>query len=137
MIQEAGLRRGLANDVRSVPEPNVRGPGTYTVRTYGTPDVTQDLIEVIISEIGRMRTEVVTEQELSVAKEAILNSFASRFGDGHRVATTFAEELATHGGFGGLVQFPERLNDVSVEDVRRVAERYLKPDRLLVVVVGG
>ncbi|MCZ6918737.1 MAG: pitrilysin family protein [Gemmatimonadetes bacterium] len=137
LIQEAGLRRGLANDVRSVPEPNVRGPGTYTVRTYGTTDVTQDLIEVIISEIGRMRTEVVTEQELSVAKEAILNSFASRFGDGHRVATTFAEELATHGGFGGLVQFPERLNDVSVEDVRRVAERYLKPDRLLVVVVGG
>jgi len=137
LIQEAGLRRGLANDVRSVPHRNARGPGTYTVRTYGDSEGADDLVGIIGSEIERMRTEVVTEQELALAKQALLNIFSARFRDGHQIAATFAQELAARGGLRALVRYPSLLNDVSAEDVRRAAEQYLTPERLVAVVVGG
>jgi zinc protease len=137
LIQEAGLRRGLANDVRSVSQRNARGPGTYTIRTYGDPQGADDLVEIIESEVERMRTEAVTEQELAAAKKALLNIFAARFRDGHEIAAAFARALAWGGGLEALVTYPRLLNDVSVEDVRRAADRYLNPERLLVVVVGG
>ena len=137
LIQEAGLRRGLASDARSVPVRNARGPGTYTIRTYGDAEGVDDLVEIIESQIERMRTEAVTERELDVAKQALLNLFAARFGDGHQIAATLARALAASGGLEALVRYPRLLNDVSVEDVRRAAERYLSPERLVVVVVGG
>jgi predicted Zn-dependent peptidase len=137
LIHEAGLRRGLADDARSVPEHNARGPGTYTIRTYGDSEGVDDLVGVIYGQIERMRTEAVTEQELHVAKQALLDVFAARFGDGHRIAATFAEALAGGGGLEALVRYPRSLDEVSVEDVRRAAERYMSPERLVVVVVGG
>ena len=84
-----------------------------------------------------MQTELVSEEELFVAKGALSDGdFAMRFEDGHAVARTFAKELMNYGTFQHLFRYVRRVRSVSAEDVRRAARRYLHPERMVVVVVG-
>ena len=81
--------RDVTNDAGGFLEPNMRGPGTYTFRTYGRHEVARELIDIVFAEIERMQTELVSEEELFVAKGALSDGdFAVRFEDGHAVART-------------------------------------------------
>ncbi len=137
LFREARDKRGLTNDASGFLELNMRGPGTYTFRTYGRHEVAQELIDIVFAEIERMQTELVSEEELFVAKGALSDGdFAMRFENGHAVARTFAEELIKYGSFQHLFRYVRRVRSVSAEDVRRAARRYLHPERMAVVVLG-
>jgi len=139
LFGETRDKQGLTNDASGFGflELNVRGPGTYTFRTYGRHEVAQELIDIVFAEIERMQTELVSEEELIVAKGALSDGdFAMRFEDGHAVARTFAKELMNYGTFQHLFRYVRRVRSVSAEDVRRAARRYLHPERMVVVVVG-
>ena len=112
LFREAGDKRGLTNDASGFLEFNIRGPGTYTFRTYGRHEVAQQLIDLTLAEI------------------------AMKFANGHTVARTFAQELARYGTFQHLFGYVRRVRSVSREDVRRAARRYLHPERMAVVIVG-
>ncbi len=137
LFREARDERGLTNDASGFLEFNIRGPGTYTFRTYGRDEVAQQLIDLTLAEIERIRSELVSEEELLVAKGALTGGeFAMKFANGHTVARTFAQELARYGTFRHLFGYVRRVRSVSREDVRRAARRYLHPERMAVVVVG-
>jgi len=137
LFREARDKRGLTNDASGFLEFNLRGPGTYTFRTYGRHEVAQQLIDLTFAEIERIRSELVSEEELLVAKGALTGGeFAMKFADGHTVARTFAQELARYGTFQYLFGYVRRVRSVSREDVRRAARRYLHPERMAVVIVG-
>ena len=137
LFREARDKRGLTNDASGFLEFNVRGPGTYTFRPYGRHEVAQQLIDLTLAEIERIRSELVSEEELLVAKGALTDGeFAMKFANGHSVARTFAQELARYGTFQHLFRYVRRVRSVSREDVRRVARRYLHPERMAVVIVG-
>lgn len=137
LFREARDKRGLTNDASGFLEFNIRGPGTYTFRTSGRHEVADQLIDLIFTEIERIRTELVAEEELAVAKGALTDgAFSMQFENGHAVARTFATELVSYGTFEHLFQYVERVRDVSREDVRRAAQTYLHPERMAVVVIG-
>jgi zinc protease len=137
LFREARDRRGLTNDASGFLELNVRGPGSYTFRTYGRHDVAQQLIDITFAEIERIRNDLVTEEELEVAQGALTDgAFLMRFESGVAVARTFAMELVLYGGFQHLYDYVRQVRRVSREDVRRAARRYLHPERMAVVVVG-
>ena len=137
LFREARDKRGLTNDASGFLEFNLRGPGTYTFRTYGRHEVAQQLIDLTFAEIERIRSELVSEEELLVAKGALTDGeFAMKFANGHAVARTFAQELARYGMFRHLLGYVRRVRSVSREDVRQAAQRYLHPERMAVVIVG-
>lgn len=137
LFKEARDKRGLTNDASGFPEPNVRGPGTYTFRTSGRPEVAQQLVDIILREIERIREEPVSDEELAVAKGALADGdLAMKFANGHTAARFMAEEYAKYGTLVHLVRYPDRIRDVSVGDLRDAARRYLHPDRMLIVTVG-
>ncbi len=137
LFRETRDKRGLTNDASGFLELNMRGPVTYTFRTYGRHEVAQELIDIVFAEIERIQTELVSEEELFVAKGGLSDGdFAMRFEDGHAVARTFAEELVKYGTFEHLFRYVRRVRSVSAEDVRRAARRYLHPERMAVVVLG-
>lgn len=137
LFRETRDERGLTNDASGYLEPNVRGPGTYTFRTSGRPEVVDQLIDLIVAEVRRMQTDTVTAEELRVAKAAFTNGvFPMRFENGHAMAMTFAEEWARFFTFEYLARYRDRIRDVNSRDVQRAAQRYLDPDRLQVVVLG-
>jgi zinc protease len=137
LSRELGDRRGLTNDIVGVVDLNLRGPGAYTVRAACRPDVAQQVIDVVLREIERIRAEPVTPEELSAAQEALANrGFARRFENGHVTARTFAEEWARFGTFVHLASYQRRVRSVSIRDVQEAALEYLAPDRMIVVILG-
>ena len=136
LFREARDKRGLTNDASGFMEFNTRGPGSYTFRTYGRHEVAQQLIDIVFAEIDRIRNELVSEEELFVAKGALIDGeFAMRFENGHAMARTMAEEHVRYGTLAHLARYVGRVDDVSAEDVRRAAQRYLNPERMIEVVV--
>jgi len=79
----------------------------------------------------------VTEDELRKAKDSILNSFIFEFDSKDKV---LAERMRYE--FYGyppnfLELFRAGVEKVTTQDVNRVAQKYIHPDRLAVLVVGN
>jgi predicted Zn-dependent peptidase len=93
-------------------------------------------IRAILEEMERLQREPVTPAELTRAKEAVANSFIFRFPNRSSVVQQllmleFDDEPADF-----YTTLLERYARVTVEDIQRVARRYLQPDRTTVLVVG-
>ena len=91
---------------------------------------------MIKAEWERLATEGVTEQELVDAKTYLTGAYPLRF-DGN---TNIAEILAGMQLSGLPIDYINTRNDkvdaVTLEDVKRVAERLMRPEALHFVVVG-
>ena len=137
MFLEARDRRGLANDEIGHPEPRLRGPGTFTIRAAGRPESITQLIDIAVREAERIRAEPVTEEELFVAKGALVDGeFAYRYRNGHSSAAALANEWASHGDHRRSATYADRVRAVTAADVRAAAQKYLHPDRMQIVVLG-
>ena len=89
-------------------------------------------------ELERVRSEPVTETELEAAKGSLVRvEFPRRFADGHATARTLAMEFVRDTTLVALEGYEESVEAVSVRDIQRVAERYLRPNGLVVVMVAG
>lgn len=137
LFVEVRDKRGLANTGGAFPEWRRRGPGSYTLRTYGRPETIPLLVKILQDEAQRIRTEPVSEEELRVAKGALRDGeFGMWFHNGQATARTFARERLHDGDHRASATFRERVADVDVADVQRAAQRYLFPDRMRLVVIG-
>jgi zinc protease len=130
-------KRGLANTGGAFPEWRRRGPGSYTLRTYGRPETIPLLVKILQDEAARIRTEPVSEESLRVAKGALADGeFGMWFHNGEATARTFARERLHEGDHRGSATFRERVAAVTIADVQAAANRFLHPDRLRMVVIG-
>lgn len=130
-------RRGLTNDASGFPVGYRRGPGSYTFRTYGRPEVVPLLIHLTLEEIERIRREPVSERDLFVARGALADGeFQMWFADGHATARTFAEERLRFGDHEWTDDYRDRVRAVDADDVLTAARRYLHPDRMQITVLG-
>ena len=130
-------RRGLTNDDSGFPEQGFRGPGLYSFRTYGRPEVVRLLIHLTLQEIERIRTEPVTEEELFVARGALADGDTSLwFRNGAATATTYAREWLRYGDHTRTSTWRQRVHAVTADAVLAAAQRYLDPERMRIVVLG-
>jgi zinc protease len=93
-------------------------------------------IDVIRDEWRKMAETAVTEEELARAKTSMTGSYPLRFDGNGRIASILVGMQMI--GLGP--EYPKTRNDkvnaVTIEDVRRVAKRLYMPDALRFVVVG-
>lgn len=137
LFRETRDKRGLTNDASGFLEPNWFGAGTYTFRTYGRPEVVNLLVELMLHEIERIRSEPVTEQELFVAKNALAEGvFQMQFENGHATARTFAKEWLRYRNHQATGSYVERIRRVVAKDILNAAKKYLHPERMQMVLVG-
>ncbi len=110
--------------------------GASVVRGSVKAEVTGAALHDLLAELSRMRDEPVPAGELEEAKGGIVRSLPSQFSTVGEIAGRLGE-LAIHGlpddYWNGYAQAVER---VSAEDVQRVAQKYLDPSRLTLVMVG-
>ncbi len=110
--------------------------GNYILGTETKSASTAQAIGLILDEARRIRDEKVTEEELNLAKDTIVNSFIFIFDSPNRIM----DQLMTVDYYdypeGYLENYRDNIIAVTVDDVQRVARKYLKPDQLKIVVVG-
>jgi zinc protease len=128
--------RGLAYSVYSVFDAD-KGRGTFQFIMQTKNETAPQAIEIVKNEMLRMRQQPVSEAELSDAKDYLIGSFPLRFDTNQKVANFLAQVEYFELGldyperYGGLIQ------KVTRDDVLRVAEKYLHPDKLITVLVGN
>jgi len=137
LFNELRSRQGLAYSVYGYWGANYDFPGLFQAGGQTRTDGTVPLIQGLRQEIQKLREAPIAAQELSFAKESALNSFIFRFAD---PAQTLSR-LMTYDYYGYpsdfIFRYQKAVQATTVDDVQRVAQTYLKPDRLVTLVVGN
>ncbi|MBI4227975.1 MAG: insulinase family protein [Candidatus Omnitrophica bacterium] len=133
LFTEVRERKGLAYTVGSTVS---TGPDPGSIVLYAVTDPSQAdaVVATLLKEVARLRAAGVTADELSVAQEGVIGA------QGIQLQTNGALSLATSldelfaVGWRRYQAYPAQVRGVTVHDLRRVAERYLTPDRCVVFI---
>ena len=91
---------------------------------------------IVLEEIERIRTEPVEEEELRNSIAYFVETFSRSFSSAASIAGLFASDEYTGRDPAYLATYRENIASVTAEDVLDVAQRYLDPDALAILVVG-
>lgn len=136
LTEEVREKRGLAYSVYSylsAPE----GAALYLGRVQTANERIAESIEVIRAEWARMAAEGVTAEELEKARTYLTGSFPLRFDSNSKIANYLLFVQTEDLGIDYINKRNGLIEAVTLEDIRRVAARLLKPDALSFVVVGN
>src|SRR5215467_411257 len=111
-------------------------PGRFVSFIGTSPENMQLAIEGLIGEIRRIIDEPVTAQELQDAKEYLTGSFVFAFESSPQIARFLIHAEVYSLGFDYVEKYPEYIRTVTVEDISRVAKKYLDCENYTLVVVG-
>jgi len=97
---------------------------------------THQALSAMLEEVRKITESEVTDEELELAKESYLNSFAFNFDSIGKILS----RLMTYKYYGYPADFLQKtrtaIENVSKEDVLRVAKERLHPDELIILAVG-
>lgn len=93
-------------------------------------------MQLIIEQIERMRTEGPTEEEVSKAVDSYVNSQVFDYESKAQVVRRLVQLRFQGRPLDTPEQDMETYAALTVDDIQRVAQKYLHPDRLVVLVVG-
>jgi predicted Zn-dependent peptidase len=111
------------------------GPGPFTAGGEIVREKTAEAIREALGEVERLREETLTLGEVIDAR-VLLGALSGRFETMASSAASLAL-LGLHGlGSDDFLTLRVRLQMVTPEEVHRVAQAYLRPDRLKIVLVG-
>ncbi|CAG0948271.1 MAG: insulinase family protein [Bacteroidetes bacterium] len=99
--------------------------------------VTDSAIVEFLKEMKRMRDEPVTEKELQSTKNFITGSFARGLEQPQTIARFALQTEKYKLPKDYYATYLEKLNALTVGDIQRVAQKYMKPDNAYILVVGN
>jgi predicted Zn-dependent peptidase len=110
-------------------------PGALYLLAPTATEFTVKAADALIEELVKLTEEKVSEEELAYAKDVYLNSFVFQFAN----RSSFIDKKMTYDRFGIDMNYPnilrKNIENVTVDDVYRVAKKYLHPEALTYVFV--
>ena len=113
-----------------------RTAGTFRASAEVRTPVTGDSLKEFFYELDRIRTEPVSQKEITDAKSYLTGVFPIRL----ETQEGLIDQLIQIKMFGlpadHLETYREHVNAVTIEQIQDVATRYIKPDEAAIVIVG-
>ncbi len=117
------------------------GSGRFQSQFSGNAQVRSEkadsAVAEIINEIKNMREGNITEEELKNAKAKYNGSFALGMEDPERTASYASNILINNLPKDYYRTFLQKINAVSIEDIKKVSQKYLSADNSRIVIVGN
>lgn len=137
LFQVVRSEKGLAYSVFGSYGSNNFFPGTFTAGVMTQSSTTAEAITAVKHEIERLQQESISQEELENTIDRFLNSLVFEYDSrasvlNERISYDYAG--LDPDAFDKLV---EEIQAVTVEDVQEVAQKYLRPDALKILVVGN
>jgi zinc protease len=136
LFNDVRTKRGLAYSVGSRLNVGMHDQGVWLMRAETKLPSTQEVISRFVANMERMRTELVTDEELAEAKEAYVNSFVFSFSSPSAIVARFAELEYDGLPKDFLQQLRARVVALKKEDILRAAQKHFHPNRLTILAVG-
>ncbi|VAX20891.1 hypothetical protein MNBD_NITROSPINAE02-1463 [hydrothermal vent metagenome] len=136
IVKKVRTDRGLAYSVWSYYIGGRWEMGRFLLGAETKTSSTAEVIEIFIDEVKRIQSEDVTKAELNLAKNSIVNSFVFIFDRSTRILGEWMKMDYYDYPENYLETYRDKVMETTIEDVRRVANEYLHPDGLKIVVVG-
>ena len=111
-------------------------PGIFMAYIGTSPQNVEQAIEGFLQEIRRIRDEAVTEDELNLVKNYISGSYVFNFETGSQLARYLANIERYQLGDDFIWDFPNIIQEITIEDIQEAARKYLDSDNYYIASVG-
>ena len=136
LTEEVREKRGLSYSVYSGFSPGLHA-GAFTVALQTRPDQAAQALQVARDVLARFVAEGPTDEELRAAKDNLVGGFALRI-DSNRKLLSNVVNIATNGlPLDYLEGWTQRVEALTVADIRAAMARKLQPARMVTVVLGA
>lgn len=115
---------------------NFEKEGYLAIATQVTRDHTEDALREIYYEIERLRTELIDEEELQLAKNMMIGEILRILDGPFGIADVTIENIMCGMDNSSTEKNVELINAITPEEVQRLAAKYLRREDLVEVVVG-
>jgi len=113
-----------------------RGPGPFVVSTAVQSEVTTPALTEIFLEIERIRSEKISDEELTLARDYLEGVFPIRYETTAAIASALATLVIYDLSADYYDTYRKNIHNVSAEAVLQAATVHLHPSELQTVVVG-
>jgi len=114
-----------------------RQAGPFVVSAPVRNEVTRESVTEVLSELRRIRTGDVETMELEDTKNYLMGSFPSTVQTSTDIAGRLVDMELYDLPTNYFDRYRENIGAVSKHDVEHVAEKYIDPEKVIIVIVGN
>jgi zinc protease len=113
-----------------------RTAGTFRSTAEVRTQVTGDSLKEFFYELERIRNEPVSDKEINDAKSYLTGVFPIRLETQEGLIDQFVQIKMLNLPNNYLETYRDKVQEVTVQDIQRVANTYIRPDQAALIVVG-
>ncbi len=127
---------GLTYGVYSNIEPGTYWRGDITGGGQTKNRSVAYMLRLALDEIRKLKEQPVSEEEMRVNKEGIIEAFPSQWATKQAVANRFADEAREGWPEDWWASYREKIQAVTPADVQRMAKKLFDTEKMVILVVG-
>ncbi|MBK8073456.1 MAG: insulinase family protein [Ramlibacter sp.] len=136
LSSEVREKRGLSYSVYSYFSPGLHA-GAFTLGLQTRPDQADQAVQVSREVVARFVAEGPTEAELQAARDNLVGGFALRIDSNRKLLDNLANIGWHRLPLDYLDSWTQKVEKVTVADIRSAFARKLQPQRMVTVVLGA
>ena len=136
LFQNIRERQGLAYAIYSDLNP-YRDTGCLSVYAGTSRTSASKVVESIVSEFRKLKTERVSDEELRRAKDQLKGSLMLSLESSTARMSNLARQEMYFDRFYGLDELIEKIECVSAEELQELANTFFQPENIAVTVLGN
>ena len=136
ILARVRVDEGLAYSASSSYVPGIYYPGVFQAGFQSKSPSAAQAAVIVTEEMQRMRDARISQEELATAISHALEVLPGRFGSARQKAAQFASDFYFKRPDDYWSTYQKRIREVTVDDIQRVARKYLHPDQLVILAVG-
>jgi zinc protease len=114
-----------------------RQAGPFVIAAPVRNEVTRESVSELLSELRRIRSGDIEDHELDDTKSYLMGVFPATVQTASDIASRLVDMELYSLPEDYFDRYRETIAAVTKDDITRVAQKYLDPDRLLIVIVGN
>jgi len=111
--------------------------GSWVAKTFTRTAETARSVQQVLEQMQRLRDQPITTSELRTAQSYLVGHMALEFESSDDIAAQFLELMDHDLPLDYWSRFPQEIQAVGTEEVLRATQRYLDPERNVIVLVGS
>jgi predicted Zn-dependent peptidase len=136
LFVEVRTRRGLAYATGGAQSQGFGWPGFFYGASISRVEKTAEVIELMLAQFRDLRERPVSQEELELFRNNILNAEVFRFTSKQAVAERIARTQMLGLPPDYYEQYIRQIQAITPVDLQRVVQQYVRPEQFVIVVVG-